>query len=1739
MFSQRASRPLTVNTEVALPADTVINLSTTAGSNGGFYLTNDHDADFKATGTKITSIVLKAGQTKTSTFYYQQIGDTTSNYYYDYYINIPARLTASALSPGYSTWDGYGYASTYLGKVNSLEFTSGSNSLEQNQPGSYTVTSYDDHHNPTPFIPVNNNNSKVTMCLYALTDSTTGKLTASSNNSCPSPTSTLAPVLITMGQSSYTFSYNDQTIGTHKLTLATDSNGTGISATKTITVTPAVTTQIVFSRPVYTLKRDQALNNVTFKLMSTYGIETNSLGAISINLTSSSTTAKFKDPSNDGYQKTITYNLPASVTEGTISYIDHYAQPGTATVKAVGTANTSLSYVPNVLTNFLASLVSSNASAIDSPVTITGSTKVSLITGSVASIRISSNPLTLERGQTSNINLTAYDSYGMETAVASDLCLYLNNPTTTDTNFNFQSIPTTSCKDITMGGNTYQSVSIPAGQSSISFETTAKASSSVGSYQVIVNSNPLNPTDGLVDSQTETIIYGDVKGIKLDKGSYTLERGQTIPMELSLVNSDNVVTPATKNYYFTLNSASATARLSPDDTSTNVSNSLNTTISQGNTSADLLYYDTTLGTVNLTVTQVDSSFNNLTTKDVSTLATPVTVIYGAITQIIFTNEPLTTTANHTSDTMTIVTRNSSGFNTPVPDSNGLTLLVGTNDDSGEFSLSGQDKYNWGINRLTIPQGSSSISFVYRDSLVGIHTISVNGQTNSNLVASQSHTITKQVFDHFIVTNISTPEKAGTPSSVVVFAVDSASYVVEDYNGTITFSADSADAMYPKASYTFIPDSDKGIHTFTNGIAFKQPGIKAITVTDTNNKTGTQSNIIVLGANTNDPAKLIFLTPDSSNQPVNVSLNELTPDLTLQMLDSLGNPTVAHDSPYQIELTSDSSTGVFTSDNKTYQSTITLPVEDGLSFTTQPVYFRDSVSGTRTITAKLINPSNLASTVASANLIVNVNNLDTASTLKLASKDTTGSYQPNSVLFPYNSNNTIDGQVELTKQATNLNQLIKANFVTTLTNQAGQVVDQVTSSNIGVLDYLRSSITQIGNSNQLYNLAAKVSAVIVNDTKTSDTNYNLPVSSYSFKLSNPSLNPATRNLNFNLTVSDDLTNPVSHSYNLDNVNFKLVNSGLNYNLTSLLGSSLATLTSTNTSSNVLTKTYTITLPIGGLSVNSSSVTGLSTSSSLASLTPTTYFLGTVLKDNLLVTLNSNTINTSLSNLKDKTSTILATSLTKLDLTASVVAPVAPVKPVVPPAVTPSAPAAPVKPAAPTPNSGTKTPVVTPTPPANQSLLAKILSSKYAPYIIPGIFLFVIFFILIALIYQAYKEYKQAKFLLSLANKNKQTYLAKEDFLRLSSHYLRTPVTLVSSAVDLLTALPGSSTIDKTTILNLTNISDNLVKKVNSIIELISSSKDSLDINKHTKVKVAFIKILLNPVVYLPVILSIGLTLGLNYVINNIIKANTINVSTIINQVLILTFGLIVLYTVARVRYMRHKRNELIKDYQANLDKLTNLETNLITLTYHDLTDDVLHLTGINLTELNNKLVEDTIAEGKDRLENLIARFSVLVNILDKDKITLNSFNLTKAVNTAVDQYNDSSSYTKLILDTTALTNTKTSATISSNNYLITQVLSTTLASLADTKSRTTNIKLSLARDKSTNRTKLTILGRKLDQPAATSLYSIYSNEQTNEQVQKAADLTKLDLYLDKAIMLALGGNITAKLQGDSSEVTVEM
>lgn len=82
--------------------------------------------------------------------------------------------------------------------------------------------------------------------------------------------------------------------------------------------------------------------------------------------------------------------------------------------------------------------------------------------------------------------------------------------------------------------------------------------------------------------------------------------------------------------------------------------------------------------------------------------------------------------------------------------------------------------------------------------------------------------------------ISTPVevKINTPFDFTVSAVNSAGQVLTNYLGTIYFDTNNleSDVTFPNTqqSYTFTT-ADKGIHKFTGGFKFKQPGTYEIIV----------------------------------------------------------------------------------------------------------------------------------------------------------------------------------------------------------------------------------------------------------------------------------------------------------------------------------------------------------------------------------------------------------------------------------------------------------------------------------------------------------------------------------------------------------------------------------------------------------------------------------------------------------------------------------------------------------------------------------------------------------------------------------------------------------------------------------------------------------------------------------------------------------------------------------------------
>jgi hypothetical protein len=180
------------------------------------------------------------------------------------------------------------------------------------------------------------------------------------------------------------------------------------------------------------------------------------------------------------------------------------------------------------------------------------------------------------------------------------------------------------------------------------------------------------------------------------------------------------------------------------------------------------------------------------------------------------------------------------------------LQVDSSSSTGSYA---QTPPTWDTYQIEWPAGAASIQYYYRDYQTGTHTLTAmmdalripnSTQTTSQAIA-QPFTITPQVLDHFIVTNISSPQTTDNKTSVVIMAADAKDYVVAGYDGTVRFLTSDPEGTVPQP-YTFVPYIDKGLHTFVNGVSFKTPGEHTVTVIDdVHGVLGAQTSILVLGA----------------------------------------------------------------------------------------------------------------------------------------------------------------------------------------------------------------------------------------------------------------------------------------------------------------------------------------------------------------------------------------------------------------------------------------------------------------------------------------------------------------------------------------------------------------------------------------------------------------------------------------------------------------------------------------------------------------------------------------------------------------------------------------------------------------------------------------------------------------------------------------------------------------------------
>lgn len=1608
-FSAQASAftPLRVTLSSPLPTDLTVTLSSSTAQ--GAFLASQVESD------TINSVVISAGQTQSAEIFYRQTSITSGQY--------PELLTATPQATPLSTWAGSVYASFYNNTLDHLVFITAPSELAQNQTATYTVEARDDLGNVVPFTT-----NPYGYCLYVYSGSAESTFTTNENplRGCVSVGNKKA-IWVGSYATRASFSYRDTALGTHEIIAATTSGYGGIRQSTDVIINAATAKKLAFDKVSYGLIRGDELT-VEAKLMSEYNYEVNDKGQVTATLTSDSTTGRFYNQTAGAWQSSLDVTFEAGQTsiQG-IRYTD--TTPNSSTMLHIASAGLD-----------------------------TGEATINLGIGPISALVFESPSSPLEKNQTGTYTVRILDAFGNTTPALQDSCLYVR---ASGNNGVISGLTTqSSCADVALpGGEVAYGTRVPAGATEFSFNATYQAT---GTKTLIVSTLPTG--SGIATSTDILVIEGQAVSLKFSPESSELERGGVFAGNVTLQNAFGGEVSATENIPMTISSNLAEGTFAAT-TSGPWGSDLSTTIGAGQSSVSFFYKTGTsyLGEAILSAATAEPG-------RLMDAASTLTIVMGQVAQVVFVTPELTTTATHPSSAMTLQVQNQYGVETTTGED--LALYVRSDSNSGSFASSPVGP--WNVNTVTIAHGQTSTDVYYRDETVGTHVITARNtlspqEGETYLLATQDHSIVKQVFSHFIVTNISSPQRAGTASSMVVFAVDSENYVVAWYDGTVTFGSSDTNAVLPQNSYTFSPTTDRGIHTFTNSIAFKTTGMKSVSVTDQNAKQGTQYGIEVIAGNTAPARSIAFI---SANAPLTVDQNSTSERLTLELRDINGSPTNAPTGGTPIRITSNSPTGQFSTDGISWTENVITTVEASLSFSTTPLYYRDSAGGTPIITATDWIAGSDNALIANAQLPVVVRELSTDGTNTIYSKDYTGQFIQNPSLFAYNDSGSIEGYAKLDLHArdstagTDLasNWTILINGVTTTRSATANVA------------YQSPSLTPV--------VGAESYTVTVQTTHQALTGAwqsVIPVSPWRAAIGS-----------------------ISHDNSILTGSLKTTRSGIPTESPQVVIKVTGGL-------NQVSRTWNIAeLLAGGLAK-------VDDNGAYSFRVPLRTFAGGEY--------------TVIAQLSDGAG---ITAQDAADFTVNTSDEPTPTLPMLPGTgggtLSPETPG----------DTSSRPEPSTPVPPREEAsqpqnqavsgLLKEILSAPSTPVRVAQSLLGMLALIAIILLYQIYKEWRHARILAAIINRDNKTIANKNTFLELASHHLRTPLTLLRASSELLAATVQQDA--KLLSQELSTVILGLQAKIETIISNTNTSNDIHSIEAAGEGTKKAPRAITMPLFWLPVIVSVALTAFANWAVS-VYGGQDISLTTIANQIILVLFGVVLLYTSLRILIMNTQKNEYLKRSQQRAEALNRAKVSFAQQVGKELADDVLHLSAWaqQIAPFAHPVAQKSLNEGTHRLEELVSRF-VIMNSIYAVPNRQESFSLSQVVDTALVDVTREAPAARLTLAGNAQV-----TIIQKDKRLLSKLFETIFASMTSAGSAAAvSINARIEGDATT----VTIEGPATEDTPAEDMFSVYSrSDQEEAGTYNDSSMHRLDLYLDRLIADELDADINASQRNGKTFITLKL
>lgn len=424
-------------------------------------------------------------------------------------------------------------------------------------------------------------------------------------------------------------------------------------------------------------------------------------------------------------------------------------------------------------------------------------------------------------------------------------------------------------------------------------------------------------------------------------------------------------------------------------------------------------------------------------------------------------------------------------------------------------------------------------------------------------------------------------------------------------------------------------------------------------------------------------------------------------------------------------------------------------------------------------------------------------------------------------------------------------------------------------------------------------------------------------------------------------------------------------------------------------------------------------------------------------------------------------------------------------------------------------------------------------KATPASVARVFPWVLFTLLLGLagilMLQVFLEYRNIKQTIALANKERSLRSEKKNFLELSAHYLRTPLSIIQSGLQLINYKNKKHEAD-----GALNISKLLGGEIENVLQKLQDEQAAEPKLKSVEYQSIGWHVLASPAFLIPAIFIGIVSIVANILFINVAKLD-LGVINLITQAMFFITAVTVFYFVVRTFSTSRARQRAAKDLLEEEKQLSNARNQLITDTHKILSEQLQRLSAsIGTIKIKDQKPLLDVAAGIKSFEETLSKFE-LAAALQAGSTALHrneQVNMAKLVSdTAKDHKGEQKDK-----DLTVTTKLPSFGNVTTDAKSLRYIVSTLIDNAYKFSPKKSTVAIS------GNRTslgyKLTIAdqGPGINKGQLQQLFKPFSRVDNAMVFEKQG--MGLSLYLDRLIMQSLGGKISVdSAAGKGTRVTL--